>query len=308
MKKELLVLMLLMIACLKGLAQEIEQVNVTLDIDDAARVRISLAGEILNELQDGSNTLSVTPWSNILIEAAEGYILRSVTKNDGQEISISDLSSANILLTYSEPEITYVIVTERETEISFTFWVDDASAIRVTDRNYSAVSLTDGENRLSMSPRQLPLIIGPAVYGEGIYSVSLDGEEIPYEYGYVVTPSEGSRIVVTVAFPDTDCSVVFEAKESIDNFFTDITVNGESRNFKDGLTVKCGDTVAIFYNPDCWLSETDRKPVIVTINGEQPSWFGPGYSFIVRSDTEVIVEQAVPAPMILITVSIDTPA
>ena len=121
-------------------------------------------------------------------------------------------------------------------------------------------------------------------------------------------PKDGSKIVIIAEFPEKDCMLTFEQTEDIGRFFTDIQVNGQSAgDFSNELTVRCGDNVSLYYNPACWEDEQSGTPLTVTIDGKTPAWFGPGYSFVVKHDTKIIVEQAVRKPEITVNVNIDNP-
>lgn len=192
--------------------------------------------------------------------------------------------------------------------MAFTIEVDKPSEVSVLDCNYKNISLSEGVNKMSMPQSELPLIIGSVNYGQDLYSVTLDGVEQTYNYGYSVMPKDGSKIVIIAEFPEKDCTLTFEQAEDIGRFFTDIQVNGQSAgDFGNELTVRCGDNVSLYYNPACWEDEQSGTPLTVTIDGKTPAWFGPGYSFVVKHDTKIIVEQAVRKPEITVNVNIDNP-
>ena len=192
--------------------------------------------------------------------------------------------------------------------MAFTIEVDKPSEVSVLDCNYKSISLNEGVNEMSMPQSELPLIIGSVNYGQDLYSVTLDGVEQTYNYGYSVMPKDGSKIVIIAEFPEKDCMLTFEQTEDIGRFFTDIQVNGQSAgDFSNELTVRCGDNVSLYYNPACWEDEQSGTPLTVTIDGKTPAWFGPGYSFVVKHDTKIIVEQAVRKPEITVNVNIDNP-
>ena len=226
----------------------------------------------------------------------------------GDSININS-NTATVLLTDEKTEETLTITSEKEGEVAFTIEVDKPSEVSVLDCNYKSINLNEGVNEMSMPQSELPLIIGSVNYGQDLYSVTLDGVEQTYNYGYSVMPKEGSKIVITAEFPDKDCTLTFEQSEDIGRFFTDIQVNGQSAgDFGNELTVRCGDNVSIYYNPACWEDEQSGTPLIVTIDGKMPTWFGPGYSFVVKHDTKIIVEQAVKKPEITVNINIDNPA
>lgn len=55
---------------------------------------------------------------------------------------------------------------------------------------------------MSMPQSELPLIIGSVNYGQDLYSVTLDGVEQTFNYGYSVMPKDGNKIVIIAEFPE----------------------------------------------------------------------------------------------------------
>lgn len=295
------------IAGITAYGQDEGKIKLTLNVDNPERVSIAIFGEPLEGLKEGDNELEVDPWTNIEISAAKGCTLKSVVNSAGENIAISS-NTATILLTDEKTEETLTITSEKEGEVAFTIEVDKPSEVSVLDCNYKNISLSEGVNEMSMPQSELPLIIGSVNYGQDLYSVTLDGVEQTFNYGYSVMPKEGSKIVIIAEFPEKDCTLTFEQAEDIERFFTDIQVNGQSAgNFGNELTVRCGDNVSLYYNPACWEDEQSGTPLTVTIDGKTPAWFGPGYSFVVKHDTKIIVEQAVRKPEITVNVNIDNP-
>lgn len=290
-------------------AQDESKISLTFNIDDPERVSLSVFGEVQEGLQAGDNVLMVDPWTNIEIAAADGCVLLSVVNSAGENLVESGSKSLGIFVSEDMSEETYTIVSAREGMVSFTVEVDNPSEVVVTDNSYVDVALEAGVNEISMSESLLPVLIRPVESGHEFYSVTLDGEEVPYNYGYSVTPSEGSRIVITTEYPDKECKLSFEAADGIGSFFTAVTVNDSTvYDFQSGLSVRCGDRVGLYYNAAFWMTEDDGQPVQVTLNGESTLWFGPGYSFTVKDNTVVSVEQAVKKPEINVSLEVDYPA
>lgn len=305
--KKLLLLLVTFIAGITAYGQDEGKIKLTLNVDNPERVSIAIFGEPLEGLKEGDNELEVDPWTNIEISAAKGCTLKSVVNSAGESIAISS-NTATILLTDEKTEETLTITSEKEGEVAFTIEVDKPSEVSVLDCNYKSISLSEGVNEMSMPQSELPLIIGSVNYGQDLYSVTLDGVEQTFNYGYSVMPKDGSKIVIIAEFPEKDCTLTFEQAEDIGRFFTDIQVNGQSAgDFSNELTVRCGDNVSLYYNPACWEDEQSGTPLTVTIDGKTPAWFGPGYSFVVKHDTKIIVEQAVRKPEITVNVNIDNP-
>lgn len=306
--KKLLLLLVTLFAGVAAFGQDEGKIKLTLNVDDPARVQISIFGETVEGLNAGENEIMIDPWSNIEISAVKGCVLKSVVNSDGENIEINS-NKVSILITDEKTEETLTITSEKEGEVAFTIDVDRPDEVTVMDSKYSTITLSEGLNEMSMPQSDLPLIIGSVQYGQDLYSVTLDGVEQTYNYGYSVMPKEGSKIVIKAEFPDEDCTLTFKEAEGAEGFFTDILINGESAgDFGNELTVRCGDNVSIYYNAACWEDNTSDTPVIVTIDGKTPAWFGPGYSFVVKHNTTVAVEQAVKKPEITVNVTIDNPA
>lgn len=308
MKKLILMLLVTVFTGMTTFGQEEDLIKLTFNVDDPTRVQISLFSEVQEGLKAGDNVFYVNPWSNIEIAATEGCVLTSVVKSNGDSLSVSNSNTVGIFVSDEIKEETYTITSALQGMISFTIEIDNPSKVSVTDKNFTSISLEEGINNITVSESNLPLYVGVAEYGESIYSVTLDGEEVPYSYGYSLMPTNGSEIVITADFPEKDCTLTFEYNEGIEKFFTAVLVNeNETGNFQDGITVRCGDNVALYYNPAFWLTEDEGQPIIIKINGETPDWFGPGYSFTVRDNTTITVEQAAKAPEISINLDIDYP-
>lgn len=203
MVKKLLFMLIAVVSLqVSAVAQDAtEFVCLTFDLDDAARVEISINGEVLEDLQSGINKVDISPWSNLEIAPAQGCLIVSVTDTDGVELPLSD----NIFRQFigdSFKEATYKVTTAYDSGISFTIEVDNPEKVSCSTKNYDPITLHAGKNEVTLSSSELPLMIGVAKYGQEIYSVTMDGEELPYNYGYSLTPVSGSIIVITADFPD----------------------------------------------------------------------------------------------------------
>lgn len=286
--------------------EEVPTAALTFIVDNADRVEISVMGDALPDIHDGSNTVNVMQWSNVTIAPKSGCIIKSVVNSQGKDLSIEN-GSVTFMVYEATPE-TYTITTEMSSEVKFTIDVDDASKVTVVDKNYSPVAIKSGINNLEISSLNLPLMIGSIVYGQELYQVLLNDVEVkPYYGSYVVTPLENSVIKIITQFPDKDCTVSFSYPEGINSFFTCVSVNGTDTSVAgNSLDVKCGDNLALYYNASCW--DIYDAPIIVKINGEEAQWFGPGYSFVVKDNTTVEVAQAQAVDMITISLEVDNPA
>lgn len=299
--------LLLGLGTLSASAQEQDDsVQVTLNIDDPARVQADLNGDSVLTLKAGGNTFKVIAWTNLNLSATSGHILDKVVDADGNEQTIDNNGAACTLFIADSPkERTYTVTSSVVTNIHFTLSVDHADKIKVTTADYASVTLHDGDNTLTIPSNNLPIGISSAKWGDDLYEVLLDGEAVAYNYGYTVMPKEGSVVKVATAFPDKDCKLTFSYPEGITNFFTTVSVNGSLvTDFLNGLELKAGDKVKFYYNPAMWSSDPDEA-VTVEVNGKQTSWFGSGYSLTLRDNTTVALTKAVPASTISVKVKIN---
>lgn len=307
MKQRLLFFLLSILALVpKAFADdEVSVTNLTFVVDDADRVEISVNGEPIENIQTGSNVVEVTQWANISISPKADCTLVSVVDSQNKELSITN-GSVQFMVYEAVPE-TYTITSKKESEVSFTVVVDNPAKVKMVNNVYNEIPLVAGENNFKMSPLNFPLLIGTQVYGDELYKVEFNGENLQPFYGsYSVTPVDGSVITIEANFPDSECNLTFTYPEGVANFFTAVTINDEmASDFAKGLKVKCGSKVALYYNPSCW--DADENPVSVKINNEKQQWFWSGYSFVVKENTVVEVEQAQAVEMITVTIEADKP-
>lgn len=308
MKHKLLFMLVAVLLQVPSIYAEEEETTteLTFVVDNAERVAISISGDEISGITTGSNTIEVMQWSNISIAPKEGCTLKSVVNSQNEEMAITD-GVVSFMVYEAIPE-TYTITSEKASEVNFTIDVDNPAKVIVSDSDYQQITLEAGVNNLAMSALKFPLIIGCANYGQELYQVLYNNEELKSYYGsYSVTPETGGVIKITADYPDIECTVDFTYPEGITDFFTSITVNGTTAaNFNNGLEVKCGDNVALYYNPSCW--DAEESPVVVKINNTAIEWFWSGYSFVVKEDTKISVEQALAVEIITVSLEADNPS
>lgn len=286
---------------------DVAMASLTFNVDDAARIAISINGEEVTDLKTGPNVLDVMQWSNITIAPKEGCTLLSVVNSQNEAMSIGNDGSVTFMVYEATPE-TYTITSEKPSDVKFIIEIDNPEKVNVIDKDYKTITLTAGINNLEMSSLKFPILIGAKNYGDELYEVLYNDVEVESYYGsYSVTPEDNGIIKILADYPDKDCKVEFSYPDGVSKFFTAVTVNGDPvAKFNGEIDVKCGDKVALFYNPSCW--DTEENPIIVEINGKAAEWFWSGYSFMVKEDTKVSIVQAVAVDMITVTVEADNPA
>lgn len=267
-------------------------VELKLIIDDIEHVVIDFYGEEVTGLKSGENTLTINPWTNVGINAKEGYTLVSVVNAAGTPLSITDKKSCSAFI--GEENETLTITTASTASINFTVNVDDATLVKAFDSQFNEIALTTGSNSLSLSSTLLPIGITSSEY-QPFYKVTLDGVEVPYNYGYSITPVEGSVIDVQTKYPDVDFNVTFEYADAANSdFFCAVYVDENPVDFKDGFSAKAGSKITLYYNTSLWYNtqEDSDHPLLINLNGKEFEWFGSGSSFILASNTVVEVAEA----------------
>lgn len=305
MKKILTSFVSMLICGLSSFAQTEDQVTLVLDIDNVNHVVVDKFGEEITGLVSGVNTLTVSPWTSINIAAKDGYTLQSVVNAAGEEQTITKQKTCSVFI--GEEDETLKVTTAEVSNVNFTIIVDDASVVSISDATWSRVSITDGTNKMSLSATQLPLGISSTTW-QPFYKVTLDDEEVPYNWGYSVNPSEGSVINIQTKYPDVDFNVTFDyVDETNSDFFCGVYVNSEPVDFANGFSAKAGSKIELFFNTNLWYGtqEDNDYPLTVNLNGEVFQWFGSGSSFILSRDTEIQVAEASRKEAIEVQLTVD---
>lgn len=286
-------------------------VNVTLHIDDPSRVSVKVNYVEQEGIVAGDNSLDVTEYYSVSIEAKSGNFLTSVVREStSTPENIYYMTSCNIYITSSMEGETWTVTSANADEArdgSCRVYVDDASKVRIqrSGTSTSVDNLVSGEwaDVKYIKGSELPLQIGSTDYGTPLYSVKLNGEPVTPEYGtYNVTPADGDEIEILANYPDESVDVHFNyATEEAKGFLTEVKVGDEAtEDYKEGtLSVKLGSKLTLTGNA------TDYKLNSFTVNGESVSFYG-SYVFTVTGETEITIDASKYA-MLNATLRIDNP-
>lgn len=304
--KQIITSVVCMLLCiLTSFAQSEDKVTLVLDIDNAEHVTIDMFGEEVTGLVSGENTISISPWTSVNISAKEGFTLQSVVNGAGDALNITNQRECSVFI--GEEAEKLVITTAEISTVNFTIIVDDASVVSVSDAQWSAISISDGTNLLSLSETQLPIGITSTTW-QPFYKVTLDDEEVEYNWGYTVTPREGSVINIQTQYPDIDFEVTFDyVNPENSDFFCAVYVDNNPVDFKNGFSAKAGSKISLYYNTGLWYNTNEDVdyPLTINLNGEEFQWFGSGSSFILSKDTEIQVAEASRKDAITVQLTVD---
>lgn len=285
-------------------------VNITINVDDPERVKVSVAYEEKSVVA-GANTFSVDEYTQVAIEAKAGAMIQSVTRaSDGVAEYVSNMTNCSLYVSsYNEGE-TWTVVSGLEADIRTGVChvtVDDASKVRMQrSGTYSDVTLSDGLNEVHYIPgTETQLMIASAVYGTPLYKVTHNGTEKESQYGtwYIDLTGE-DEIEIQANYPDVDLPVHFTyADEESKGFITGVTVDGtEVNNYNDAdFSVKAGSSITISGNTSDYALDE------LTVNGTPVTYFYGSHTFTVTDETTVSVK-AHKYGSISATLNIDDPA
>ena len=286
MKKFYVFLWSVLMGILLPTALHAETVNFI--IDDPERVNIEVNYSVVEGLVAGSNTIEIQQYVSVYVRSTDGNFITSVVREStGNNEYISSYTSC--YLNISGPD-TFTITSASADEIrnaSCTITVDHASDVSVQRYGtYTKVPLNDGENTVKfIDGVENTFYICPAVYGNSIYRVTLNGETQTGQYSqFYLTMKDGDKVEITSEFPDITCPIKFSyATEEAKGYVTSVTLDNENvENFNDGFDAKAGQTLTIFTNGnDYQLNE-------FTVNGVSQYVYSQ-YSFTVTEATEIYV-------------------
>ncbi|QUB72223.1 hypothetical protein J4864_08875 [Prevotella multiformis] len=265
--------------------------SVKIKVDDAARVTVKVNYAPV-AVVTGTNTVNVPQYGSVQIEARQGFYLKSVTKKgtqgDATQQTISGLTSCSLYISESDRNAMFTVKSgdlEAARTGSCTVTVDHAAKVKMMRyESQTAVDLTDGDNTVKWIPgTEKTLVISNRNYGEApIYKVAVDGQDVVTSDGqYFVVPRQGSTIVITAGYPDTDCPVTFQFNDaSAKGVLSGVTVDGTAvSNFLEaGFTVKAGSKLSLKFD------KTNYSLDAFKVNGTPVTVYGT-YECYVREAT-----------------------
>ena len=264
---------------------------VKIKVDDAARVTVKVNYAPV-AVVTGTNTVNVPQYGSVQIEARQGFYLKSVTKTtgagDATQQTIIGLTSCSLYISESDRNAMFTVKSgdlEAARTGSCTVTVDHAAKVKMMRyESQTAVDLTDGDNTVKWIPNtEKTLVISNRNYGEApISKVAVDGQDVvPTDGQYFVVPRQGSTIVITAGYPDTDCPVTFQFNDaSAKGVLSGVTVDGTAvSNFLEaGFTVKAGSKLSLKFD------KTNYSLDAFKVNGTPVTVYGT-YERYVREAT-----------------------
>ena len=282
------------------------QVNITIKVDDPSKVVVSTGyGEATPlELVAGENPITVNSYEQINFEAVDGYLLDKVMWGG---YVLTSRAKSDFIMVYPEHEGKVIDITTIAEADAFTgtFYVnvDDPSVVKMVFFNsYRAYTLSEGENTVKFDPEYETVVaFGHSEYPKTLYSVTRNGEAVPYEYGQFASEiADGDVFNVQANFPEEKYPISFVLPEGCEDVISSANIDGTPvENPGAGFEVQAGSLVQIEFNEGKYCVES------VTYNGE----FKPQTSYLqfVATEAAEIAVAAYAYSTFNITVDVDYP-
>lgn len=277
-----------------------DQVTVQLNYADA-----TLDGETTVFTCDENTNFSIN------LKNSSEYIITDFTASDGSTPSNYQTSA----YCYPMDGVTYTMTVASKESLrtgSFTLKIDDPSKvqIRYNGGSYDQINTANLKgnnepNTIKYNPAtETGIDISAATYGSSLYKVTLDGNDVPANYGsYSVTLTQGCVVAVEANYPDLPCTVkISYADPEGAGAITGAKINDQAVDISTGtFTAKLGDKLELTANTEAYSLNS------LTVNGTANTYVYWPWSTTLTGDTEIIVD-ATPKGMIDFVLNIDDPA
>lgn len=320
---------LALIAIAFGLST-VKAVSFTLTVDDASHVSVytevwdspsqAMIPDHYYEAENNVFKISLDEFKSVKIKGIYPWNVSSFTFDNGSPAepapyaSTPNIWSLSVQSLLNNKNINITTVNEDlDRAKKMTLKVDDASAVYVTLGNGENLDsfkekfmpeLNNGENSLKFNPdSENKLYVAPKEWGETLYSVTINGEQVSslsmYEQ-YFMELSDNCTVEILTKAPDRDVVVSFNYSEGSEGCIGKITVDGIETEYADKITVKDGSVIKLY--------ESDAFQITNwCINwGSILDWTGSSNEVSIVGDTELYFV-AVPRNEINFTVKIDNP-
>lgn len=276
-----------------------DQVTVQLNYADA-----TLDGETTVFTCDESTNFSIN------LKNSSEYIITDFTASDGSTPSNYKTSA----YCYPMDGVTYTMTVASKESLrtgSFTLKIDDPSKvqIRYSGGSYDQINTAnlkgDNEpNTIKYDPAtETGIEISSSDYSHPLYKVTIDGNDVPANYGsYSVTLTQGCVVAVEANYPDLPCTVrISYADPEGAGAITGAKINDQAVDISTGtFTAKLGDKLELTANTDAYRLNS------LTVNGTANTYVYWPWSTTLTGDTEIVVDATLKG-MIDYVLNIDDP-
>lgn len=281
--------------------------NLMVDDPEIITVKTNEYGNVLSVVK-GENKLKLSSDGGFFLQVnnPDEYKLISLFReSDGKQYDVRNFQSCTVFGSEmkSGDSFSYVVVPISEFKApTFTIAVDNPDAVKVSVNyvNVDMSTFTPGEPKeIEMNNSTCTVGVSPAVYGDEIYKVTLNGEPLS-SYGYI-TARENDEIVVTADFPEVYRKININCTEP--EAIKSVTMAGiEVENWKDGFEAQEGKALNISFNYSFYSIDG------LDVNGvpAEAGSYTYSYSTKVYGDMDIDVK-ATKYPTLSATVNVNNP-
>lgn len=269
-------------------------VTFTINLDDAAAVEVLKNYSEPVDVVTGDNDISLELYDVLMVSAADGYAILSITDAAGEPESVSEnlwyvANYGNAGTLQGKVFTVRTLNLEATRTASFTMTVDDPTKVVAQFGGTSAnVELERGTQTYKYNPEVETTLYLSSNTERNLYAVRVNGEAVEIEsYTVEVTLTDGCTVEVEANYPNIPVTITVE----YDSVACPGLITGYAVNYEDkGALV--GNTIAARTGDDVRLVISDRYCLDdVTIN-DVPydlTYFWESISLTPSTDTRVAI-------------------
>lgn len=285
MKKFYTFLMLALLAVVSAAAQTY---SITVVIDNADAVSLTLDGRTPMEYTTGQNTYDLDKYSGIQIKPTTGYGIRQIVNQHGTAVSESYGVYWIQGMYVSDGDVFTITTLDLATAEKEPFSVNLVGDPSLVELSFSGSNrrptLSEGENALEyVVGYENKLYVAKSGYGKPIYSLKVNGNSLGSNSNYEIVLEPEMEIEIEPSFPDIPCTYNITYTD-VEDVITAVRIGYNAIQDFDGRTFTCqaGDEITMNTNSDYYFEK-------VTLNGETLSGNWGTYSFTAEGDGEIVV-------------------
>lgn len=277
-----------MLALMAVVSASAETLSITVDIDNADAVSMTLDGRQPLEYTNGANTFELDYYSGIQIKPNAGFGISKIVNQHGTPITESYgvywIQGMNV----SNGDVYTITTLDLATAEKAPFSINLIGDPSLVDLSFSGSNrretLSEGENSLDyVVGYENKLYIAKSDYGKPIYSMKVNGTSYGSKSNYEVTLEPNMEIEIETTFPDIPCTYNITYTD-VENVITAVRIGYTKLEDFDGRTFTCqaGDDITLNTNSEYYIEK-------VTLDGKELTASWGSYSFTAEGDGELVV-------------------
>lgn len=293
--KRVFYFILLLFAALNAVtASAQEAVTFTINFDDATAVEVLKNYSEPVEVVTGDNAITLELYDVLMVSAADGYAILSITDAAGEPEAVSENMwyVANYGAAGGLQGKVFTVRTlnlEATRTASFTMTVDDPTKVVAQFGGTSAnVELEQGTKTYKFNPEVESTLYLSSNTERNLYAVRVNGESVEVEsYSVEVTLTDGCTVEVEANYPNIPVTITIEYDSvACPGLITGYAVNYEDKGALVGntITARTGDDVRLVISDQYCLDDVTINDVPYDL-----TYFWESISLTPSKDTRVAI-------------------